>query len=156
MAAPNLERDFMDEQTRKICQMMGVSPAEHEAARNAERSATESGRPESGIDQVNRLMRVGQEYEVAANQLGGGKPTVLGLEIDPRKLVEAKAQVAKLMKLTPAEAAKREAETLRLNQALAPLTAEELAACWALGITPMAYHSAKGASAGLPPTFIGK
>ena len=146
----------MDEQARKICQMMGISPAEYEAACNAERSSTVGGGFESEADRINRLMGIGPEHEFAANQLGGGKPVIDGLEIDPRKLAEAKAKVAKLMNLSPAEAAKREAEALRISQALAPLSAEELAACLALGVTPMAYHSAKGVAAGLQPTFIGE
>ncbi|MHB1397565.1 MAG: hypothetical protein ACYDAI_11520 [Trichloromonadaceae bacterium] len=144
----------MDDQTQKICHLMGVSPSEYEAARNTEQTATLNARPESESDRINCLMGIGPEYEAAANQFGGGTSPIPGLDIAPRKLAEAKAQVAKLMNLSPAEAAKRETETLRISQATAPLTVEELAACWALGITPAVYYSAKGVAAGLPPTFI--
>ncbi|MDX9710433.1 MAG: hypothetical protein RBT64_12855 [Trichloromonas sp.] len=143
----------MTEEQKKICRMMGISPAEFEKAKNSEQAAaTDRGRRETDLEKIGRLMSGG--FETARNQADTGKEIVFGEEIDPVKLAAAKDTVAKLMELTPAEVAKREAEARKIAEATAPLTVEELAACWALGVVPLAYHSAKGVAAGLPPTFI--
>ncbi|TRO77531.1 hypothetical protein [Trichloromonas acetexigens] len=143
----------MTEEQEKVCRMMGISRDEFEAARNSEQAAAMSrDRGESAPEKIARLM--GGGYGSARNQAETEKEIIFGEEVDPLKLAEAKAAVAKLMKLSPAEAAKREAEARNIAEATAPLTVEELAACWMLGITPLAYYSAKGEAAGLPPTFI--
>ena len=143
----------MTEEQEKVCRMMGISRDEFEAARNSEQAAAMSrDRGESDPEKIARLM--GGGYRSARNQAETEKEIIFGEEVDPLKLAEAKEAVAKLMKLSPAEAAKREAEARKIAEATAPLTVEELAACWALGVVPLDYHSAKGEAAGLPPTFI--
>jgi hypothetical protein len=143
----------MTEEQEKICRLMGVSRDEFEAARNSEQAAAMNrDRGESDPEKIARLM--GGGYRSARNQAETEKEIIFGEEVDPLKLAEAKEAVAKLMKLSPAEAAKREAEARKIAEATAPLTVEELAACWMMGITPLAYYSAKGEAAGLPPTFI--
>ncbi|TRO77517.1 hypothetical protein [Trichloromonas acetexigens] len=144
----------MTEEQEKICRLMGISRDEFEAARNSEQAAAMSRNlGEPAPEKIARLMGVG--YGSARNQAETGKEIIFGEEVDPLKLAEAKAAVAKLMKLSPAEVTKREAETRKIAEATAPLTVEELAACWTLGITPLAYHSAKGVAAGLPPVVTG-